>query len=63
MAENYLQHAEHYFRIQNLEGSGQQPQPQAPRQGANGAGDGNFGEVNEPDAGGGPANEVSEAQG
>lgn len=61
MAENYLQHAEHYFRIQNPEGSGQQPQ--APRQGANGAGDGNFGEVNEPDDGGGPANGASEAQG
>ena len=65
MAENYLQHAEHYFRIQNPEVLGQQPQPQPqmPQQGANGSGDSNLGEVKEPDAGGDPTNGAGEAQG
>ena len=64
MAENYLQHAEHYFRIQNPEVLGQQPQPQTPQQQtANGSGDDTFGEITEPDAGGGPTNGADKAQG
>ncbi len=28
-AESYLQHADHYYRLLNANGSGQRPQPQA----------------------------------
>ena len=55
MQENYLQHAEHYYRILMAQGPQQQPQPQyAPQGQPNGNGNG---DARGPQVGGGNGNE------
>lgn len=55
MAENYFQHAEHYYRVLNHDSENQRSSPQPQRQGANGAdgaddaAGGDFGEGSQPD--------------
>jgi len=50
MAENYYQHAEHYFRVQNANGANGRNQAGRRAQSPNGAGNGADGDIGEDDA-------------
>ena len=63
MAENYLQHAEHYFRVLNPDNATARPSSQPPKEGANGADSSEkFSGTSQSDSADNP-DEVSDAQG